>query len=110
VCDGEIIEIKSHSILKKKGDDDLFISKQNAIKKFIENSDIYNNYKILFDEDFGDNLRAREYLYSWLVKDGFITDYYGGEYLLRKSYYTKENGGSAFKKAKELYLQWNSLK
>lgn len=110
VCEGEIFEIKSNSILKKKGDNDLFEAKQISAKKFVENSDLYNNYKILFDEDFGEDLRIRDYLYSWLVKDGFITDNYGGKYLERKSYYTRENGGAAFKRAKELYLKWNLLK
>ena len=110
ICEEKIVEIKSHAILKKKGDYELFEAKKEAAKQFVEKSEIYTGYQVLFDEDFGkENLRARDYLYSWLVSDGYITQYSGGEYLLKKSSYKANLNGASFNKAKELYLKWISL-
>lgn len=106
----EIIEIKSHAILKKEGKEELFNAKKEAIENFLNNSEIYKKYSVLFDEDIK-FLNIREYIYSWLLKDGFLSEIYGGKSLIRNLDYNDKNdyNNEKFKLAKEVYKEWLNI-
>ena len=106
----EIVEIKSHAILKKENKNELFEAKKEAMNNFLNNSEIYKKYTVLFDEDI-ELLSIREYIYSWLLKEGFLTEVYGGKSLIKKLDYNDKNdyNNKNFKLAKEVYKKWKSM-
>lgn len=113
--EGDIIEIKSKAIISKKENGNLIFEEKNkAAEKFVKNSDIYNSYKIYMEtelEDFcGCKMKARDYIFTWLKKDGYIENAYGGSSLLKSSDYKEEYKNHNFNEAKENYLKWISLK
>lgn len=109
ICEDIICEIKSHIIANKNLEE--IKAKEKAANDFVNNSDIYKGYKIFFEEDFGKEiLNSREYIYTWLIQDGYINERYGGDYMIKQHYYTEDYNNNRFLKAKELYLKWISLK
>jgi hypothetical protein len=113
--DGDIFEIKSnYLLLKKNKGEEVLEEKNKAAETFVKNSSIYKSFRILFEEELSIfcncSLYARKYIYSWLKKDGFLKNCYGGNSLAINSDYNDEYGNDVFKKAKEKYLLWNSLR
>lgn len=106
-----IFEIKSHVILKKEKKGEMFKEKEKAAKKFISNSDIYTDFKVLFEENLNKNniLDSRSYIFSWLLKENFIKNNYGGKSMMKRTFYTEDFNNTKFNAAKEFYLKWKSL-
>lgn len=106
----EIVEVKSHAILKKENRNELFEAKKEAMNNFLSNSEVYKKYTVLFDEDIK-LVYARGYIYTWLLKDGFLTEVYGGKSLQRNLDYNDKNdyNNEKFKLAKEVYKKWKNM-
>lgn len=113
----KIIEIKSHAILNKK-EDDLNMQKQKeiALQDYISNSDLYNGYKVLYEEDLTKELKIdtiwiRKYLFTWAEENKIIQNVYGGKSLKIKHKPTDVfNNNKQFNEAKELWNKWNLLR
>lgn len=115
--DGKIIEIKSHAVLSKK-ENGLEMQKQKelAIIDYVNNSELYNGYKVLFEEELTkelniDTIWVRKYLFSWAKKEGIIQNVSGGKSLeVEHKPSDIYNYNKIFNEAKEIWNKWNSLK
>ena len=113
----KIIEIKSHAILNKK-ENGLYMQKQKeiALQNYINNSELYDGYKVLYEENLTDELKIntiwiRKYLFSWAEENKIIQNVYGGKSLKIKCKPTDiYKNNSQFNEAKEIWNKWNSLK
>lgn len=112
VSDGKIYEIKSNRFMKKENGWELLVAKKEAAKIFVDQSDIYNDYEVVYEQNLNERgaLDARSYIYSWLLKDGYIKNNYGGKSMIKKTDYNNDIKSRKFELAKELYKEWSLLK
>jgi hypothetical protein len=90
--------------------------KEIALQNYINNSELYDSYKVLYEEDLTNELKintiwVRQYLFTWAKEEGIIQNVYGGKSLetKKKPTDTYENN-SQFNEAKELWNKWNLLR
>lgn len=114
--DRKIVEIKSHAVLNKK-ESGLEMQKQKEIatNNYIKESDLYDGYKILYEEDLTKELKIstiwiRKFLFSWAKQQGIIMNIYGGKSLEVKHKPTDDYINKTFNEAKEIWNKWNLLK
>lgn len=113
----KIIEIKSHAVLNKKENGlDMQKQKEIALQNYINNSELYDSYKVLYEEDLTNELKIntiwiRKYLFSWAEENKIIKNVYGGKSLKIKHKPTDIfNNNKQFNEAKELWNKWNLLR